>query len=473
MRTLLLASLLVAAPAAAETEMTWLKVAIDGRKVGHVVQTREVDGDRVVTIERMELTMDRTGISIAMATEQRSVETRDGRPLSFASTLSLSGISTIQAGEIVGNEARVKTTSFGRTDERVIPWPEGAVLSEGARLAEEKHGLAPGTRYEFVTFEPTSLIPVPVKAHVVGPERVTTGLVDEELIRVDQRLELPGAPIEAIAWVDRKHELRKSVQPLFGMSLELVACDEACAKAPNQPADVLDRTMVAAPRALTRAELGAEIETAIVLKGSAEATLPSVAEQRATQDAARRWRINVDPSAVRDRAAPRPSNRTASRWLESDHPDVIALARSAAAGATDDDTRMRALERRVREHISNKSLRIGYASALETLRSREGDCTEHAVLLAALGRALGIPTRVVSGLAYAPAFSGRPNVFVPHAWAQAWVGDRWESFDAALPGFDAAHIAFSVNDGDPAGFYSSVNLLGNIEIAGFETATAK
>jgi hypothetical protein len=125
---------------------------------------------------------------------------------------------------------------------------------------------------------------------------------------------------------------------------------------------------------------------------------------------------------------------------------------------------MKRLETRVRAHITDKSMRIGYASALETLRAREGDCTEHAVLLAALGRARGIPTRVVNGLAYASAFAGRQQVFVPHAWVQAWIGDRWASFDAALPGFDAGHIAFSAGDGDPAGFFAGVSLLGNVRI---------
>ena len=464
---LLLLALLACTPARAETETTWMKVLIDGRKIGHLVSTREVAGDRVTTTERMEASIDRAGIFIAMTTEERSVETRDGRPLSFSSEAGLSGVTTLTEGEVVDGVVRVKTTSFGRTDERTLPWPAGAVMSEGARLLEMKHGLAPGTTYELLAFEPSNLIAIPVKTRVVGMERVTTGLVAEELIRIEQRLELPGAPIDAQTWVDADHGLRKSILPLLGMSLEMIACDEACAKAPNQPADLLDRTMVSAPRALSAEERANEVETSIVLKGTAEATLPSVGEQRSTREGARSWRVNINPDAIRDRAKPKAVDRAATRWLESDSAEIVALAKQGAGDASGDFARMRALERHVRGYIANKSLRVGYASALETVRSREGDCTEHALLLAALGRALGIPTRVVNGLAYADAFGGRSHVFVPHAWVQAWVGDRWESFDAALPGYDSAHIAFAVNDGDPAGFYSSVNLLGNIEITGF------
>jgi hypothetical protein len=461
-----------AGAARAETETTWMKVMVDGRKIGHLVVTRSVEGDRVTTTERTELSIERSGISVPMTTVEQSVETRDGKPLAFSSELAFSGITTVTQGEVVGSEAKVKTTSFGRTDGRTVAWPAGAVLAEGARLVERAHPLTPGTRYEFVAFMPSNLIAVPVKARVVGPEDVTTGLEVEQLVRIEQRLELPGSPIEGKAWVDAGHELRKSVIPMLGIALEMVACDEACAKGPNQPADLLESTMVSAPRALSREELRGEVETRLVLKRSVETSIPNAAEQRSTAEGKLGWRVNINPDAVRDRGKPTASDRAASRWLESDHEELAKLARDATRGVSGDFARMMALEKFVRGYISNKSLRVGYASALETVRSKEGDCTEHALLLAALGRAIGIPTRVASGLAYADSFAGRSNVFVPHAWAQAWVGDHWESFDAALPGYDAAHIAFVVNDGDPAGFYSSVNLLGNVEITGIRGAAA-
>ena len=93
---------------------------------------------------------------------------------------------------------------------------------------------------------------------------------------------------------------------------------------------------------------------------------------------------------------------------------------------------------------------LGYGTALEALRSRRGDCTEFAVLLAALGRAAGVPTRIAIGRVYARHFEGHRHVFVPHAWVQAWTGTGWESFDAAIGSFDSTHLAFAVSyDGNP------------------------
>lgn len=48
----------------------------------------------------------------------------------------------------------------------------------------------------------------------------------------------------------------------------------------------------------------------------------------------------------------------------------------------------------VYNYIQKKNLSMGFASASQTVRSKEGDCTEHSVLLAALLRTSGIPSRV-------------------------------------------------------------------------------
>ena len=103
----------------------------------------------------------------------------------------------------------------------------------------------------------------------------------------------------------------------------------------------------------------------------------------------------------------------------------------------------------------------GHFSALETLERRSGDCTESAVLLAALGRAAGIPTRVANGLAYSRArYHGVSNVFMPHSWTLAWVEGRWRSFDLALDTFDSSHIALTIGDGDARSVSAASQLAG-------------
>src|ERR1041385_4515814 len=52
----------------------------------------------------------------------------------------------------------------------------------------------------------------------------------------------------------------------------------------------------------------------------------------------------------------------------------------------------------------------------QTLATREADCSEFSALFVAMARSLGLPARIVSGLAY----SG--NSFGGHAWVEVWAG---------------------------------------------------
>jgi transglutaminase-like putative cysteine protease len=60
---------------------------------------------------------------------------------------------------------------------------------------------------------------------------------------------------------------------------------------------------------------------------------------------------------------------------------------------------------------------------------REGDCTEHAVLLAAAARLFGMPSRVVLGIALLR-IEGR-LMALGHAWTEIHDGGRWQVADAA------------------------------------------
>lgn len=452
-----------AAGAAAETE--WLKVTLDGRKIGQLESRTVREGDRVTTTERMALVIERGGISLPVETEERSVETVDGVPLSFSSRMAFSGLATETEGTI-GPDGKVAivTRSAGREDRRSIDWPAGAVLAHGAHLAEQRNGLEPGTKYRVLAFQPGDLTAIPVDVRIVsrGPVRLD-GRV-EELVEVEQRADLLGSPFTMKAWVTPTHELRKSVLPLLGLELVMLACDEACANAPNQPADILERAVVRAPASLTPRMRRDGTRYRIAVRGAEPPRLPDTGEQ-SVAGTNRELTVDVDPTpAVFDRSAPKPDEREPNRWVESDDEQIVAMAKKVAGNARGEAERMRRFEQHVSEYIANKSMRVGYASARETLKSREGDCTEHAVLLAALARANGIPARVVNGLAYAPSFAGYEKTFIPHAWVQAFVDGAWRSYDAALGGFDAGHIALSTGDGEASGFYAGVSLLGNLEV---------
>ena len=162
-----------------------------------------------------------------------------------------------------------------------------------------------------------------------------------------------------------------------------------------------------------------------------------------------------------------------TRWLQSDHPRL-----QVDRGAVRAHGRLRRAEdAAARDPDAPAHARVefgGHYSALDTIVRRAGDCTEAAVLLAALGRAVGIPTRVVSGLVYSrDDYHGVGNVFMPHSWVLAYVDGQWRSFDAALDHFDSTHIALIVGDGDARSIEAANQLASLLQWQGMTEVRAR
>ena len=111
---------------------------------------------------------------------------------------------------------------------------------------------------------------------------------------------------------------------------------------------------------------------------------------------------------------------------------------------------------------------------MEVARSREGDCSEHAVLTAALCQAVGLPARVALGYVYAPDFLGHKNIFGGHAWTQVYINGRWFGLDAtrAPNGYSAAHITCAIGNGNPESFLEMALAGSQFEIISIEPMTS-
>lgn len=477
MRRFLLAVLLLlpAAVLAEPPQQQWFTALLDGRKIGQLEAGRTLRDGTVHTTQRMALVLDRAGSRVTMESASEAVETPAGAPLSFANASRLSGSATRIDGTVAGGNATVQISGDHVDQARQVPWPAGALLPEGLRLAGLRAGLTPGTRYTALAFQDLTLDAIEITT-VVGPrERVDLPGGARELVRLAQTLHFPGAPVATTAWVDEDLTAWKFIMPVLGADLTLLACERACAEAPNQTSDLFERLLMKSPRPLTPAELGDGLRYTLAARNgdAARLALPQTAEQRSERQDGR-WRVEIRRDAgTGGGPAPVAADRAANDWLQSGAPEIVALARRGAGAGGDAAVRMQRLEGFVRGFITTKSLGVGYASALEVARKPEGDCTEHAVLLAALARADGIAARVVTGLAYAPGFAGTRDAFVPHAWVQAWTGDRWRSYDAALDGFDAGHIALAVGDGDPWRFYAGLDTLGNLVLEAVEPVASR
>lgn len=69
------------------------------------------------------------------------------------------------------------------------------------------------------------------------------------------------------------------------------------------------------------------------------------------------------------------------------------------------------------------------SSAAEAFAIGSGVCQDHAHVFIACCRRLGVPARYVSGYVFSPGHA--ESHVASHAWAEAWEGERWRSFDVA------------------------------------------
>ena len=444
----------------------WVVVVLDGKTCGYgsTVTTRTdlPDGPQYLTTHQEEFVVKRSGTNLKIVETSKVTEDADGGVLSF-DQISAAGSSVESTGVRDGDDMVV--SSRGQTQRFHLP-RLSALGPEAIRRLSNAVPLRSGytfTLHTFSTDYPQGV--VDETATVAEQEMHDVRGVRRKLWKLTSQVSLmPG--LLSTMWVDDHNQDVDSltVLPGIGNMHEYVTDRAECMKQP-QGAEIFTTTLIHPQTALPSPhDLGQAVYRLIPVDLNKKLTLWNQGEQRI---------LSSDPgSCVVEVTAPRytaadatwqlPHADTpelhpylqASAYLEVNAPEIQTLAKQAVGDEKNPVVAAHLIEHFVRNYITKKDLNIGFGSAEETAKSREGDCTEHAVLCAALGRAAGLPTRCVVGFGYIPPGDEEPTVssatatdtgfFGFHMWAEAWIGpEEWVPMDAALDGFDVGHIAIN------------------------------
>ncbi|MBN1761071.1 MAG: transglutaminase domain-containing protein [Chitinispirillaceae bacterium] len=151
---------------------------------------------------------------------------------------------------------------------------------------------------------------------------------------------------------------------------------------------------------------------------------------------------------------------SATSTLQVTNPKIRRLADSLGNGIKDPCKKVAVFNHAVYNRLAKRNVAT-FSSALETLEAGYGDCGEHAVLLAALLRAAGIPARVVLGVLYVAPKRG----YYYHAWVMAYTGS-WVFADPSHDSFPANSDRVPlVIDDDGTRMISVAKVIGRISIA--------
>jgi hypothetical protein len=466
---LFLLTLPVSTDAAEEATTTfdrWYVLETSGQRAGYMHMTERRKGERIVTQSDMKLTVRRGEATITIEHEMWFIETVDGRPVEASSTIKPGAMAIVQ--QMTFNEDGVELTTgqgaAARTTTVPLPDPSFHPPAAGQRIIEK--AITAGAKEVSIGLIDVSMgvNPITMSAKVIGEEAVDVfGKTVPAIVWEATVSSMPGITVRE--YVDLQgRAVKSSVQIMPGMDITMIEADEKLAKAKIDPPRIMAQTLIQPDRPIENPRQTRRAIYRVTVNGDPGGVpidLPRSGYQRVVWDnrsaAAAVVDLDEPVNAVDD--LPTDADLAASDMINHEDEAVRRLLGEALPGDAEEladreaATRLRAF---VNGYIDEKDLSVGLAKAGQVARTAQGDCTEHAVLLAALLRARGIPARTVTGLIYVDEFLGQRGVFGYHMWAQAWLvegpdggpaGGRWVDLDGVLPDrdFDAAHITLAVS----------------------------
>ncbi len=460
----------------------WAEIFVGGAKSGYAHSTMSREGDHVQTHTMMKLRLGRAGQAVEFSVTQDTTETLAGVPLSFESIMDMSFTKTVMRGTVREGRVTLVSSQYGMDQTQTFEYPIGAVMTWGAYRESMRRGFKSGTTYSVPMYAPD--------LRLDGPITAKTAVGDVEPFehrgktlrgrKVTLSMESPLGSLELVSWVDEHGEPLKARIPLPGLAdLEVITTDQQTAVSEFVAPEIFMTTTIKSPRPLERGKLN-RIRYRLTVRdeNAAAPTVPETQMQKVTEKSARSIEVDV-------RRLPHGKAETTSREklpaefseyldanliINADDPTLVELSKRIGDVETDAFVLGDRLRKFVTEYVQNKSMNVGFATASEVARNKEGDCSEHAVLLAALGRIKGLPSRVIVGLAYAPFFGGESDIFGYHMWTQFFIDGKWYDFDAALRESDVspARIAFATSSLKNAGLaelsFGLLNTLGGLKL---------
>lgn len=462
----------------AQTETDYLAILLQGKKIGYAKHTRTVENNKVITSDSVSMTLGRGGQAVKITSEETHTETLDGKPLGFEMAMVTSGVEQKTVGMIADGKVTTQRQVMGQLQENTTDWPKDALLLEGMRLLQEEKGLQAGTSYSVNVYRPDMLLAIPAQVQVGEMKKIDLFGRPLDLTEVKTTLSVNGQVIKTTSYVDEECKALKTLVPMMGMEMEMVACDKSFAMRDDDLVDFLEKLSIASPVKLMNMHSIESIRYTLKPTTDEKLELPVSASQQVESSDTAIIVTVIDPKPAQNVPFPYQGDDPAVKdalkptdYLQCDNHKIIEMAKQAVKDAPDTATAASQIEAFVDGYITQKDLSVGYASSVEVVDTRQGDCSEHAVLTAAMCRAVGIPARIVCGIVYADSFLSKQSIFGGHMWTEVYIADKWIGLDATRSeqnGFGPGHIALAHGNGDPTDFFGLVNTLGCFKIEKIE-----
>ncbi|MFO0881678.1 MAG: transglutaminase-like domain-containing protein [Gemmataceae bacterium] len=454
---------------------SWQAAYFEGLKVGHMHTRAEQLGQgetaRIRTTRTMDLVIKRYGGVVPIQIGQTSEETLEGKVLALGLTqmMGMPPKMTFQ-GTVADDQLVLKSLVDDREQtSRKVPFPAAAMGLYAQETIFQRKKAKPGDKVELVSFEILLSGPLTVRGVVRPREKVDQLVVTRaadgkvtiarepvSLLRVDATSDpvtVNGVEVKLpakVVWLDAKLlPVREQFEmPGLGTITFYTTSKEAALKegvAPERLPDLGLNVNIPLKQTIDEPYATREATYKVTMKEKLAQVFTTDDRQQIQEPMDKTFELVVKaqraPGTDDMAASPGPEYLESNVYVDSDDARIKALAKAITRKAGDDPwKRALVLERWVHENMK-LSTTVGFPNASQIARDLEGDCRQHAMLLAALTRAVGIPSRSAIGLIYIREAGKSPN-FGFHMWTEVWIKGKWIALDAVLGqgGVGATHL---------------------------------
>jgi len=439
------------------TTEQWLGTYLQGKRVGYSF-TKIVRAEDGLVVEN------RSQLSFIFMQELRSLTTHLFAHTDKDYTLKDFSLKLITAdhpaqieGRVENNKMILTLYSQGSEQTQEIVLAEKPYFHDALEEVIKKKGLKTGDEIKLPYFDPTTQTSTTATIKILDREEVD--VLGERRQGVKVRITYMG--IESFLWLDDAYRLIKESTPTMGIEMIPISKEEALAEIPpDEAVDIISFFSVKLskpipdPRALKFIRLRlSEITSEDLKLGDdyqklcseepliIETTLPDLEDVPELK-----LPLNEESEYLKP-----------SVYIQSDHPEIIAQAKKFIGDSKDAKEAVGKLVSGV-YHYVKKNPTASMPSALDVLKTREGDCNEHSILFTALARAIGIPSKIYVGLV-----NLYGDAYYYHAWCAVWLG-KWIAVDPTFNQYPADVGHLKLKEGEISEQAKVLKVVGRLKI---------
>jgi hypothetical protein len=424
----------------------WDAAYLQGGRAGHVhtfVEEFEREDEKLLrTTVQLRLKVKRFSDTVELGMDSGDVSTPEGKVVGVFMRQMLGKSKKLEIAGVV-KDGRVHLTLDGAKPLPSAPWNDETVGFYQQQTILKDRKVKPGDKFSYPSFEPSINLVLKTEVEVRDYEELLLPGAKQKvrLLRVEskpepiQKVQLPAL----VVWVNPALEPVLSEVEVPGLGrIRLLRTTKTAALSPGPIAQLTDiglSQLIRLKQPIARPYETTSAIYRVVIRDDADAgsAFAHVGRQQIKNLKGDAFELHVTggPGKAAMAAAMEPGVEftQSSYFIASADARVKEHARKAVGTEADPWKKALRIERWVHNNMTATNDEA-LATADHVAKTLQGDCTEYAMLTAAMCRAEGVPSRTAVGLIYADV-RGQP-AFAFHMWTEVWVAGEWRPIDATL-----------------------------------------